>query len=528
MKNTFSAYLLSIFFIGLGFIFITPPFEAFDENAHYSRIIESISNNFSIKQNNIQMDKRIENYEGPMPYGIGINFDDHLTYKTFFDGHYKENFIQKYKDNSFDFSYKKGEIINWQYQHPPLYYMVTGLILSPFDNLSLQSQINFLRILSFIFALIGVVISLIAVQKFLGKHNEIFGFYFYPIFFPMFFIEFARIGNDSICLLLNSIIFYYSLKWFKYKNHSSLFLIGILLGVGILVKAFFIPIFISLILFVFFIDYSSFKSKLHSFKLTTYISFPFLIFIGLWFTFNLKVNNDFGLGSEFNELMHTSLLDMLNNFSIQSFFRGALVPIITFSWSGTWSFTRMPALMQILFFLPCIYLGYFIFKNIYRQSLDQFHYLGIFLLLFFYCSLIFHVFIGQVLVGLGTSGGWYFHIFFPWIGLMLSSAINPLLSIRVARFSLYCLVSFCFIFVIFAIWFHLSLYGGCSIMNDSKYFDFPNQFFCLDKIPEVIQNNLVLNHTLFGLLCMVVGYFILLNIIKKVMFSSKNLVTSVS
>ena len=100
---------------------------------------------------------------------------------------------------------------------------------------------------------------------------------------------------------------------------------------------------------------------------------------------------------------------------------------------------------------------------------------------------------------------------------MLSSAINPLLSIRVARFSLYCLVSFCFIFVISAIWFHLSLYGGCSIKNDSKYFDFPNQFYCLDKIPEVIQNNLVLNHTLFGLLCMVVGYFILLNIIKNIL-----------
>ncbi|SVC94512.1 uncharacterized protein METZ01_LOCUS347366, partial [marine metagenome] len=313
MKNTFSAYLLSIFFIGLGFIFITPPFEAFDENAHYSRIIESISSNFSLKQNNILMDKRIENYEGPMPYRSGSPpFDDRLTYKFFFDGHYKENFIQKYKDNSFDFSYQKGEAkINWQYQHPPFYYMVTGLILSPFDNLSLHSQINFLRILSFMFALIGVVISLIAVQNFLGKHNEIFGFYFYPIFFPMFFIEFARIGNDSICFLLNSIIFYYSLKWFKYKNHSSLFLIGILLGIGILVKAFFIPIFISLLLFIFFIDYSSFKSKLHSFKLTTYIIFPFLIFFGLWFIFILKVNNDFGLGTEFNKLTHISLLDML-------------------------------------------------------------------------------------------------------------------------------------------------------------------------------------------------------------------------
>ena len=59
-------------------------------------------------------------------------------------------------------------------------------------------------------------------------------------------------------------------------------------------------------------------------------------------------------------------------------------------------------------------------------------------------------------------------------------------------------------------------------MNDAKYFDFPSQFFCLDKIPEVIQNNLVLNHTLFGLLCMVVGYFILLNIIKKVVQSEGN------
>jgi len=517
MKGSIPAYILSIFLIGLGFIFITPPFEAFDENAHYSRIIETISNDYSPIQKKTRMDSRIENYEGPLPYGNGsLPFDNHLTYHKFFNAPYTENFIQKYKKNSFDFSYSEGSIYNWQYQHPPLYYMVMGIFLSPFDSLTLHNQINFLRVISFLIALISVSISVIAVQKISNISNGIIGYYFYPIIFPMFFIEFSRIGNDSLCFLINSIIFYYSIIWYKNRNNFSLLAISLLLGVGILVKAFFIPIFIALIIFVAFIEQTTLKNKSRTLKSMIYLTLPFLAFFILWSIFNSQFNKDMGLGSELNELMHYPILKILDNFSIQSFLRGLLVPIVTFSWSGTWSLTRLPVLMQLLFLIPSIYIAICILTYVNRQRIYSYHYLGILLLFFFYLALVAHVFISQILSGLGTSGGWYFHIFFPWIGLMLTDAIKPLFLNRARKLILSWVVRFSLLFIFIVTWFNLTLYAGCSIKDDSKHFNFSGQFFCLDKIPEIIQNNLILNHTLFGLFCIVFGYIILCYIIKNI------------
>ena len=39
-KNTVVLYFLGLFMVGLGYIAILPPFEGFDESAHFSRVRE--------------------------------------------------------------------------------------------------------------------------------------------------------------------------------------------------------------------------------------------------------------------------------------------------------------------------------------------------------------------------------------------------------------------------------------------------------------------------------------------------------
>src|ERR1019366_10533663 len=64
----------------------------------------------------------------------------------------------------------------------------------------------------------------------------------YPLVLPMFFPEFTRIGNDCLCLFLVGVTAFLLSKWLKDENNKRLSVaIGVVLGLGLLTKAFFIP-----------------------------------------------------------------------------------------------------------------------------------------------------------------------------------------------------------------------------------------------------------------------------------------------
>ena len=106
------------------------------------------------------------------------------------------------------------------------------------------TQFFMLRLVSFLIALAGVAFGLLACSQFENRSDPaILGFMLYPIVLPMFFAEFTRIGNDCLCLFLVGITAFLLSKWLKDENNKGLSVpIGVVLGLGLLTKAFFIPI----------------------------------------------------------------------------------------------------------------------------------------------------------------------------------------------------------------------------------------------------------------------------------------------
>lgn len=511
MKYTLKLCLLSFVFIGCGFILSTPTFENFDEYAHYSRIIESINHGFSIQQHSDRLDSRIENYHGPMPYGNGQPpFDTHLTYKKFFDEKNYNEFVQLYKNNAFVFTFESGKTFNWQYQHPPFYYFLMGIFLEPFESQSLHTQVLLLRFFSYAFVILSIWITFLALQDTLAKHKHNYIILF-PALFPMFFIEFARIGNDSICLLICSLIFLLLNKLKSSASEYSALGISFLCAIGMLFKAFFLPIFIGIALYLLFKKPQSQQVYEKLIKLTIF-SLPFLFITASWFLYNQRLNADLSLGSEFNELLSLELSTLIQNFSITETLRGMLVPIATFAWSGTWSLTRVPMLMQLVFLLPSLMIFLVIGQKIVKHQINGMELVSLILIIIFYLSLIAHVLISQAVSGLGTSGGWYIHILFPWIIYLFCRSCEYIKSYQWSGFVLHSLFWLLIINTLIAFWFHLNLYAGIAVKDDLKYFHFQEPYYGFMSIDTVLKNNMILSPIEVGLPLIFIGYLIIIGL----------------
>jgi len=499
---------VSIILVGLGYIFIVPPFENFDEDVHFSKIRQAYFLNEQFKINEKNIDLNIIEYQGPRPYSNGTPpFDSHLTYNKFFNHNDSSEFLKNYKENSFNNSYKASDEINWQHQHPPLFYIANAFFYKHLTNLSLVSQVNSLRIFSFFIFLLGLGICFYCFANIEGLKKFQHSVFIYPILFPMLFIQFARIGNDSLIFLLFSLIFLLFIKWFfggKGVKPPIFILLSIVSGIGLLVKAFFVPIFLSLVISMVMIERKLIIQK----NFFLLLLFPYIGIFLVWGYFNHKINNDFGLGVEFNELISSDANNLLGNMSYDKLIKGILTPLVTFSWSGTLSLTRIPTVMQLFMLTPLLFIFYVSTKKIINKfnSCHLFWTAYIFIIIF-YIFLEGHVVINMLLGGPGASAGWYLHIFFPFICIIIGSCFRKTKNIKTINIQKYLVLIFVF-FHIILLWFLLTLYGGCSLKLPNKSFGFDNSF-CMANIDVIINNINVTNYATIGLIFWFMGIFLL-------------------
>lgn len=533
-------YLIALFLIGVGYISTIPVFEGFDETAHFSRAREiaySSSHIFNAQSESL-IDGYVENYQGPVPYQVGVPPPfalEHAYPKFFADLDLVKNYIKEYRHKSFDNTFQDGKEINWQHQHPPLYYLTMSFILSPVKNLSFVDQIFVMRFISYLFALVGIFFSYHALLAFNNNPNYLkkikLGFLIYPIILPMFFLEFARIGNDSLCLLLTGLLSYFFVHWFKDKAKTSYALLsGFILGLGLWTKAFFVPISAAIILFSIF---GLLKDKKQNYLKLKWFN---LILMGLvaitiaacWYiTTYIKFGNT-GAGIQVNELKNNTHFFkdfFISHFSAINLFRGLIMPLVTYSWIGTWSVAHLPIILHVPVLMFLGWLGVTYFAQIKNKQIVSFEWLPLWLLLFFYGLLSVFVFINIATTGIGASGGWYLHILFPWMALIFGLALYQIYIVKNMKRLSMVLVIYSILFHVVAFWSLMTLYTGCSVKADNKMFLFPNHLFCIDQISLIVDRLNVLGYGSFGLTMFIVGAiiygFILMHTLNRIDFKSK-------
>jgi hypothetical protein len=271
--------LIAMLVTGLGAIALTPIFAGQDEIMHYSRIEAAA---FAPKQGRadfIAADADSCAHLGPMPAGwilfVAANAggkinkggalqdavvkSGHLDYGGFFAASPKrqEEFVARCQEAPGTAVFTPTADQNMEYQHPPLYYLLLGGALKLAPGLSLAGRQLYLRTLSLLLAFAGFALGLLATQRHFSLQgvkngDDIIAFgAFLPFLMPAFFREFARLGNDALCLFLFGVMWALVLVYLRRPREPAIWVgIGLAAGYAWLTKLTMLPVTLGLMLFM--------------------------------------------------------------------------------------------------------------------------------------------------------------------------------------------------------------------------------------------------------------------------------------
>lgn len=503
-RRFLSVYLLAVFLIGLGYLAILPVFEGFDENAHYSSLRQIAETGAIPLYGSSYLNREILDYQGPTPYGsLEPPYDKGMVYAKFFARpelaeHYRQTYRRPYTHPP----YAASQELNWQAQHPPLYYLLFAPLMKATDGLSFVAQIFILRLASFVLALGGIAFGLAAFRPWRpspSADTAAAGFILYPLILPMFFPEFTRIGNDSLCIFLVGVVAYCLSFWLEdERNTKAAITVGVALGMGLLTKAFFLPITAALALFLLFrigMEKTAEATRPQRYRSLTKLFLPALLIGGAWYFYNLSVHGDLSGGNDAIRLARQGglLANLQEHFSLFSFIRGVIVPLVSYAWAGTWSLARLPDRLYLPLLLLAAWVAAAFLSQAKRRPLADPIWLPVWVFAAFMCGLLWHVVISVALNGNGNTPGWYLHILAPWIAPILGVGVAAIWrSRRGAQPLLIGLLLYAALFQAMALWAQFALFTGCAGKGADKHYVFSGPAFCLDQIPLLVDRLAVL------------------------------------
>jgi len=422
--------ILVFIFQCLALILILPPYEGFDETGHYSYISVLKDKHLIPDFRYTPLDATVEeDREGlPRPYGRKPPFEENegINYSEFFN----EVPIEERNESVRKFwelpekavSYKPGQDINWEGQHPPLYYLIMVIPYQVARGWSPGMRILFLRFFSILIACGSLVFWYKSVRLPQSKTTRqvILLGGLVILFFPSLVFDLSRIGNDSLAVFIFSGVFYFLLSSYKSRQNqlTDFVKLSVALGFGLITKMFFLPVMLGVILYTLWlgIKVNKIGTKALILRLSLLVIVP-LIISGWWFVlFYKRYGMLFGsaelymfrqisnpLGDELTFLQF--LMQMLR---IQAAF------IATFLWSGTWSWVHRPLWYYALFApIFILLIGNLLKVRKFKTERRQILIASTILLVPILLGFAYHMYQRVRFTGVGSGTGGYY-LFFAW------------------------------------------------------------------------------------------------------------------
>jgi len=519
--------LAAVLLVGIGYLSILPPFEGFDEYVHYSSVRQVADTRTVPIFGRSFIDQTVVDYasHGPMPWSSGappFAGLGHMTYPSFFANPAAVTHYEVYRNNPPQERFTPGADENYEAQHPPLYYLLMAAIMRAADGFSFVDQILLLRLVSYILAWTGFALGWYATQSYSGKpipQGAATGYLFFPFVVPMFFGEFARIGNDSLCLFLLGLAYILSLAvFYRDDGVAKPVTLGVILGLGLLTKAFFIPIIAGYSLFIALRAWQ--VRHLHAMlcrqlSILGLVIVPALILGGGWYVYDFIVYGSPTGSAEAIWLAQNGGLfgNLLQKFSVYVLIHNVIAIAVSWSWAGSWSLVRMSPVLHfpLLLVTGWILANYIVFAR--RYDYGNPIWLPVWLVAPFLGGLLYHALV-VIAEGTGGTPGWYLHILAPFLALAMGYGIECIRMNEVGRLLLVPALAYSFLFLLFALWSQMALFAGCAIKNEEKLYQFSGPWFCLDRVSEVAGRVGIVGWPLIaalsigcGFLCLLIGFF---------------------
>jgi hypothetical protein len=526
--------LLGNLLLGVSYIAMLPIWEGFDETSHFS-YLQLVADNRKLpldRKDPISSD--VEKYYAyaPMPNALSSNLKpkDRLTYQSFFLK--PDKFLSRSQEfihstHNHPRKYLPGQGYSWESQHPPLYYILLSPVYLITNTLSWSKQIFFLRTISYFLAWLGLVLGALGCLDMARSQNTIekvrlwnwaaIGCGLWPVFFPGWFSDTARLGNDSVCTLLIALTWIICLRIMRRGVSMKYFLLmGFVLGLGCLTKAFFVPISIGVLAFWIFRQRKiSGRSGLKQAIGFSSLTLILILILSSWWYWNNLVQYGVFLGS--NEMIWLDQAGgmwegLKKNFSLYQWIRGHSVVLVTFAFIGSWSSPKPPWIFLFPIGVSVLGVTSFYLWTIRRYIKTSEEWFPVWLSIPLLVGLSYHVLIRIGLTGEGRgTGGYFLNILAAPLASALGISLCGIWGRRLLRAITQIYLGYIILFSIGITWIQSLFFSGIVSTSESeKTYLFPEQlpsFFGLNLAYERLQ---ILVYPDVGLLLLVVGWGIVL------------------
>ena len=512
------ALLAAALFIGFAQISELPPFEGFDETAHYS-YIQQVAETTTWPHFNDLLSAEIDEYLqiAPRPSTLKAKY----SYHDFFASSatvVENGSLAIHSGRDGRRGWRPGGAVNWQAQHPPLYYFLMAPFYSFSKSWSLAAQLFFLRCSSYLIAWIGLCLACFFTfsrsQSPLVNSALILAPALWPYLFPMWFPEMARIGNDSLVILLAACACLALKKLLE--TDSGIFrytALGVIFGLGLLAKATFLPFAVVTAGFLGLQVWQGRATPLLMHK-RVYGLVAFLLSIGVisgWWYLSKYIETGSALGS-YDEIFLKRSGGLLNGLQHNASLRKVAIdwPFFltsSFVWAGTWSFVRwQPAsilpITTMIWLFAAGYIG--AVRNSVVQARDCLPAWSFAALLF---ALFNHSLVCIAAYGFLGGAGWYVHSFLPILAPLVGYGLARTVVVRETRLVILVLCLYPLVFLPVMMITQGLFFAGCDLRpNDFSPISSSLLINCLGDVSYKLNNLSALSYPLVAISFFCLGW----------------------
>ncbi len=396
--------LLAVFLFGIAHIAALPPFEGYDEVAHWSSIQQIADERHVPVYGRDHLSGDVARYAGPMASATG------QPYRAWFANTHDAGAVRGVGPSRFS----QGAELNWQAQHPPLYYLLLAPIYRLGGTLDWVHHLFLLRFASWCMAFTGFAWGAVRTQALL-RMQSISGArslipIIWPFLFPEFFPEFARLTNDALVVLLFAGLWSVTLGVLADRmTLRRAFAFGVLLAAGLLTKAFFLPM--TLGVYALLILDAFWRQSLRDLIPACVVIAVCLIPPAAWYLGKLLTTGTLSGGNDFVHLQEAGGLwhGLHSHFSLSHYVLGAVRILAQFAWAGTWSFVH-PDRWIVAPIVASLLLGG-VFYALGCGTRDVVRLAPLFFIVPFLAGLFYHLLVMVAMNGEGMgTPGWYLQI----------------------------------------------------------------------------------------------------------------------
>jgi len=480
--------LAVILFLSRGFlhILVVPMWEGFDEPFHYAYVQHIAEHGWLPPLSAPSVSQEILESLQLFPTTYHLSHLTPMRFKNFWELSPVDRLRSRRSLDSIEPASRSQltHLVNYQTQHPPLYYLLCAPVYLISRHLSLVDRVFILRSLSLLLAAISLPLGYLVARRIFKSEWALLIPALMAVF-PNYYVFIGRVTNDALAVVLFPALLLASGRLHeKPGNPGRLLIIGLLLALGLLTKFYFVtavPVLLIALLLKRFQEEISTKACALALLL---VLAPTALVAGWWYMRNyVEVGAISGL-TQFkmiSSLPATAWIEGLPHFRPGEF--GRLL-FRLHVWAGNWSFLTLSKTYYQLFEIVYALCGIGVIRVLMKhhpipqitsdQERESRYYLMLSsgFLLSFMASMVFNrlsytvagIFIDPQMLGGPGSEGWYLHVLLSVEAILLFLGIHGLVRMRAGRIGPIMLLGLFFILDQAALWGReIPYYAGLSI-----------------------------------------------------------------